>query len=209
MKEVSVSFLKEGNYKEYVKRINNSNADYIHFDVMDGKFVESKNLSLAELETYLKLSKKKNDVHLMVKDPKKYIEKLSLYNISYITIHKEIKKYDEMLNLIKSYGIKPGLAINPDTKISDIIEDLDKVSLVLLMGVNPGKSGQEFIEEVSFKIKELKEEIVKRNLNVKISVDGGVKEEVLDKLLDVDIIVSASYLLNNLENIDKIKSCSI
>ena len=82
MKEVSVSFLKEGNYKEHIKKINNSNADYIHFDVMDGKFVDNKNLSLAELETYLKFSKKKNDVHLMVENPKKYIEKLSLYNIS-------------------------------------------------------------------------------------------------------------------------------
>lgn len=207
MKEVSTSFLKEGNYKEYIKKLNNSKTDYIHFDVMDGKFVENKNLSLKELESYLKQSNKKNDVHLMVENPEKYIELLSLYNVSYITIHKEIKNYARMIELIKSYGIKPGLAINPDTRIEDIKNDLDKVSLILIMGVHPGKSGQEFIKTTTDKIKELKQEIEKRNLSLKISVDGGIKEEVLDQIQDTDIVVSSTYILNDLSNIDKIKNC--
>lgn len=207
MKEVSTSFLKEGNYKEYIKKLNNSKTDYIHFDVMDGKFVENKNLSLKELESYLKQSNKKNDVHLMVENPEKYIELLSLYNVSYITIHKEIKNYARMIELIKSYGIKPGLAINPDTRIEDIKNDLDKVSLILIMGVHPGKSGQEFIKTTTDKIKELKQEIEKRNLRLKISVDGGIKEEVLDQIEDTDIVVSSTYILNDLNNIDKIKNC--
>lgn len=207
MKEVSTSFLKEGSYSNYIEMLNNSNTDYIHFDVMDGKFVENKNLSIKELEKYLKMSKKKNDVHLMVKNPKEYIKTLSIYNISYLTIHKEIENYKEMIKLIKSYGIKPGLAINPETDIEDVFEDLKNVSLVLLMSVHPGKSGQEFIEETTNKISVLKEEIKKKNLNVKISIDGGIKEEVLEKIKDVDIVVSASYILNDLNNINKIKNC--
>ena len=207
MKEVSTSFLKEGSYSNYIEMLNNSNTDYIHFDVMDGKFVKNKNLSIKELEKYLKMSKKKNDVHLMVKNPKEYIKTLSIYNISYLTIHKEIENYKEMIKLIKSYGIKPGLAINPETDIEDVFEDLKNVSLVLLMSVHPGKSGQEFIEESTNKISVLKEEIKKKNLNVKISIDGGIKEEVLEKIKDVDIVVSASYILNDLNNINKIKNC--
>lgn len=207
MKEVSTSFLKEGSYTKYIEMLNNSDTDYIHYDVMDGVFVENKNLSIKEIEKYLKLSKKKNDVHLMVENPEKYIKALSLFNINYLTIHKEIKNYKEMLGLIKSYGIKPGLAVNPETNIESIFEDLDKISLVLLMSVHPGKSGQEFIEETTNKISVLKEEITKRNLNVKISIDGGIKEEVLDKIKDVDIVVSASYILNDLNNIKTIKNC--
>lgn len=208
MKEVSTSFLKEGSYSNYIEMLNNSNTDYIHFDVMDGKFVKNKNLSIKELEKYLKMSKKKNDVHLMVKNPKEYIKTLSIYNISYLTIHKEIENYKEMIKLIKSYGIKPGLAINPETDIEDVFEDLKNVSLVLLMSVHPGKSGQEFIEETTNKISVLKEEIIKKNLNVKISIDGGIKEEVLEKIKDVDIVVSASYILNDLNNINKIKTAN-
>ena len=207
MKEVSTSFLKEGSYIKYIEMLNNSDTDYIHYDVMDGVFVENKNLSIKEIEKYLKLSKKKNDVHLMVENPEKYVKALSLFNINYLTIHKEIKNYKEMLGLIKSYGIKPGLAVNPETNIESIFEDLDKISLVLLMSVHPGKSGQEFIEETTNKISVLKEEITKRNLNVKISIDGGIKEEVLDKIKDVDIVVSASYILNDLNNIKTIKNC--
>lgn len=205
MKEVSTSFLSEGSYKDHIERLNSSNTDYIHFDVMDGIFVERKNLPLKDLQKYLSLSKKKNDVHLMVKNPKKYIEGLSLYNISYLTIHKEIENYKEMIDLIKSYGIKPGLAINPETKIEDIKDDLKDISLVLIMGVHPGKSGQKFIESTEDKINLLRQEITKQNLNIKISLDGGVKEEILEKLKEVDIVVSSSYILNDLDNILKIK----
>lgn len=206
--EVSVSFLKEGNYKQYLKEINNTKADYIHFDVMDGKFVKNKNLPLKELLELIFLSNKKNDVHLMVQDPGKYIEKLALYDVEYLTIHKEIPNYLELINKIKSYGIKAGIAVNPDTKIEDIFPLLDKINLVLIMGVTPGLSGQEFILETENKINKLKEEIRKKNLKVKISVDGGIKEEILPKVVNADIIVSASYVLNDFNNISRIKNIS-
>ena len=97
--EVSASFLKEGNYSDFIKTLNDSNTDFIHFDVMDGKFVKNTNLkSTKELEKYIKLSTKKNDIHLMVKDPEKYIKALSLYDINNITIHREIKNYLEQEN---------------------------------------------------------------------------------------------------------------
>lgn len=208
MKEVSISFLKDGNYKDYIESINNSDADYIHFDVMDGKFVPKKNLLLNDLTKYLSLSKKKNDVHLMVEKPEKYIELLSSYNIEYLTIHKEIKNYDKYLNQIKNCGFKTGLAINPETKPEDIYPDLDKINLVLVMGVHPGESGQTFIDETTNKINKLNEEIKKRNLNTKIAVDGGIKEETLDKITNTNIIVSSSYLLNNLDKINQIKNCN-
>ena len=206
MKEVSVSFLREGSYKDYIEKINKSSADYIHFDVMDGKFTDNKNLLPSELVKLIKLSKKKNDVHLMVKNPDKYIETLSLYDIEYLTIHYEIKDYIKYLDKIKNYGIKPGISINPSTDVKEIFNILDKVSLVLVMGVVPGKSGQVFIEGTENKIKLLKEEIKNRNLNIKIEVDGGVKEDILDKISDSDIIVSASFVLDNFDNIDKLRN---
>lgn len=204
--EVSTSFLKDGNYGEFIEILNNSNTDYIHYDVMDGKFVDNKNLSLKELEKYIKMSEKKIDVHLMVKDPKKYIDVLSTFNINNITIHREIKNYEEMIDLIRLYGIRAGIAVNPETDINEIYGLLDKVDIVLIMGVHPGKSGQKFIKEVSNKIPLLKEEINKRGLNTKIEVDGGVCDEVFYLVKDVDILVSASYVLDNLDNIEKIKN---
>ena len=205
MKEVSVSFLKEGSYKEYIEKINKTNADYIHFDVMDGKFTENKNLLPSELIKLIKQSKKKNDVHLMVKNPDKYIEILSLYDIEYLTIHYEIKDYVKYIDKIKNYGIKPGISINPSTDVQNIFPILEKVGLVLIMGVVPGKSGQVFIEGTESKIKLLKEEIKRQNLNIKIEVDGGINEKVIDKISDADIIVSASYVLNDFNNINKLK----
>ena len=204
--ELSVSFLKEGSYKDHINKINNSNADYIHFDVMDGKFVEEKNLTVSELEKYLSMSQKKNDVHLMVKDPSKYISAMALYDVNNITIHKEIKNFDEMIEKIKSYGHRVGVAIKPDTSIEEIFPYLDRIDLVLIMSVYPGKSGQSFIEESISKLKTLKEEIDKKGLHTKIEIDGGINEDNIYLLGDADIIVSATYLLNNLEEIDKIKS---
>ncbi len=206
MKEVSTSFLSDNNYEELIKKLNNTNTDYIHFDVMDGKFVNNKNLPLSELKKLLNLSKKKNDIHLMVKDPTKYIEALGFYDISLITVHSEIKDYEKYLDLIKSYGIRCGLSVNPNTDIENIYPVLDKVNVVLIMSVVPGQSGQKFIENIPEKVKKLKEKIKEKNLSTKIEIDGGVNEEVLDKLEDVDIIVSASYILKNFDNINTLKN---
>ena len=206
---VSTSFLRDGNYSDFIKMLNDSTTDMIHFDVMDGKFVDNTNLkTVSELLKYVSLSQKKNDIHLMVSNPEKYIEALSMYNVNNITIHKEIKNYEKMIDLIKSYGIKAGIALNPDTDIEDIFDLLPKLDLVLIMSVYPGRSGQKFIEESSNKIHQLKEEIKKRELNTMVSVDGGVCEEVLPLIKECDIVVSSSYIMNDLNNIEIIKKAA-
>lgn len=204
--EVSTSFLKEGNYSKFIESLNNSNTDYIHYDVMDGKFVDNKNLTVKELEKYIKMSTKKIDVHLMVKDPTRYIDMLSLYDVSYITVHREIKNFESMIDRVKSYGFRVGLAINPETDIKDVLPYLPKLDLVLVMSVHPGKSGQKFIPNVVEKVEKLKKEIKRLGLNTKISVDGGINEDNFYLLKDADILVSATYILNDLDNINKIKS---
>jgi len=204
--EVSTSFLSDRNYVDMIMTLNESNTDYIHFDVMDGKFVKNKNLSNSELGKLLKLSLKKNDIHLMVEKPASLIEMLSLYDISYITVHSEVKDYEKYLDMIKGYGIRCGISVNPDTDITTIFDVLEKVDLVLIMSVVPGASGQSFRFDVLPKVKMLKEEIKKRGLSTKIEIDGGVNDEVLSYLKDIDIVVSASYILKDLRNIEKIKS---
>lgn len=206
MKEVSVSFLGCGDPLKAIDKLNNSNCDYIHFDVMDGKFVDNSNLTCEDLDKYIPLVKKKTDVHLMVNDPSVYIETLKKYNISYLTIHYEIKDLEKYIDLIKSYDIKVGVSIKPDTPIKEIYPLLDKIDLVLVMGVNPGYSGQTFISKTKSRINKLKKEIIKRGLDVKISVDGGICNKVLHKVSNADILVSASFVFNNLENIELLKN---
>lgn len=206
MKEVSGSFLSNNDKLYEINRLNNSNVDYIHFDVMDGKFVSNKNITVSELPKLIDNVKKKIDIHFMVSNPDKYIEKICYYNIEYITIHYEIKNLEDYIDKIKNYGFKVGIAIKPETDIEKIYYLLDKINLVLIMSVEPGKSGQKFID-VSDKINKLKQEIINRKLNVKISVDGGINEEVLTYVKDADILVSSSFILSDLDkNVDILKN---
>ena len=205
MKEVSGSFLSNNDKFYEINRLNNSNVDYIHFDVMDGKFVSNKNITVSELPKLIDNVKKKIDIHFMVSNPDKYIEKICYYNIEYITIHYEIKNLEDYIDKIKNYGFKVGIAIKPETDIEKIYYLLDKINLVLIMSVEPGKSGQKFID-VSDKINKLKQEIINRKLNVKISVDGGINEEVLTYVKEADILVSSSFILSDLDkNVDILK----
>lgn len=206
MKEVSGSFLSNNDKFYEINRLNNSNVDYIHFDVMDGKFVSNKNITVSELPKLIDNVKKKIDIHFMVSNPDKYIEKICYYNIEYITIHYEIKNLEDYIDKIKNYGFKVGIAIKPETDIEEIYYLLDKINLVLIMSVEPGKSGQKFID-VSDKINKLKQEIINRKLNVKISVDGGINEEVLTYVKEADILVSSSFILSDLDkNVDILKN---
>ena len=206
MKEVSGSFLSNNDKLYEINRLNNSNVDYIHFDVMDGKFVSNKNITVSELPKLIDNVKKKIDIHFMVSNPDKYIEKICYYNIEYITIHYEIKNLEDYIDKIKNYGFKVGIAIKPETDIEKIYYLLDKINLVLIMSVEHGKSGQKFID-VSDKINKLKQEIINRKLNVKISVDGGINEEVLTYVKKADILVSSSFILSDLDkNVDILKN---
>lgn len=205
MKEVSTSILSNDNIFKLIERLNNSNTDYIHLDVMDNKFVPNKFLTISELEKVLEKLTKKVDVHLMVNNPELYIKKCALYDVSYITIHYEIKDYLKYINMIKEYGFKAGISIKPATNVEEIYDLLDNISLILIMSVEPGKSGQSFIPSTKEKIDKLKNEIIRRGLNVKISVDGGINDTTFDYIQNADIVVSCTYVLTDLNNINKIK----
>ena len=209
--KVSVSILSSTiKAQDIVKKLDNTTCDFIHVDIMDGKFVENKTWTYSEIKKIVSYSNKPLDVHLMVEKPKKYIEDYAMLNTDRIIFHYEATKdIDEMIDYVKNYGLKVGLAINPDTDEKVLYPYLKKIDEVLVMSVVPGKSGQSFIETSVNKIKNIKEEIVKQNLNTQISVDGGINNEtgLLCKEAGCDILVSASYIHQNIsENIKTLKS---
>ncbi len=202
--KVSVSFLKSQNSKAItIKQIASSKADFIHVDIMDGLFVKEKNDDLDELIELLKDCNKPLDIHLMVLNPKEYIERLKCLKPEYITIQAEILNPLVYLKLIKSYNIKAGLAINPDTKPEILTKYLKYLDLVLIMSVYPGQGGQKFISNTVDKIKG-----IPKNNNYLISVDGGINEETIKDIRKyLDMCVSGSFICmsNDYDNqIDKL-----
>lgn len=197
MKKISVSFLSSKNESRDILKLNATSADYIHVDVMDGRFVRKKHKPFKMLYKMGSSVSKRLDVHLMEKKPLKNINYFASLNTEYITVHVEIKDVEKYINLIKEYGIKVGLAINPDTDESMILPYINNIDMILIMSVMPGKGGQEFIEETYKKILRIKKIILKRKARVKISVDGGVNSEVAKRLDFVDIIVSGSFVTNS------------
>ena len=192
---------------DLIKRFNDTKVSYIHLDIMDDKFVNNKSFTVSEIKKFNDISKKSFDVHLMVKNPIKYINDLALLNVNTISFHYEaVKNLDEVINLIKNYGIKVGIAINPKTDINVLIPYLNMIDIVLVMSVEPGYSGQAFIESTYNKVEKLKELIINNNSKSLIEVDGGVNIENAPILKEkgTDIIVSASYIQNNLENINEL-----
>lgn len=192
--KVSTSILSASDRKSAIQKLNQSNTDYIHIDVMDGKFVNNFQMPLKEILEYEKISEKKLDIHLMVKNPNKYIRRLKKKNIEYITIHYEINKNkDKIIKKIKNMGYKVGLAINPDTNIEAIKEYLDNIDLLLIMTVNPGQGGQKFMEKMIDKAINIKKE-----KNITIEMDGGINNETIKKIKNItDISVAGSYITNN------------
>lgn len=191
--KISVSFIKSNyNEKETIKRINDSIADYIHVDIMDGKFVPYKNYTYSDILNFTKGINKPLDVHLMCDNPSKYIKDYVVLNTKYITFHIEaVNNPLDIINEIHSYGISCGIAINPETDINKIIPYLSQIDLVLIMSVHPGKGGQEFINDSILKINELNK--YKNNNNFIISIDGGINEINIQNL-NVDMAVSGSFI---------------
>ena len=209
--KVSVSILSSTiKASDIVKELDKTNADFIHLDIMDGKFVENKTWTFGEVKKITSYSRLPLDVHLMVKNPEKYIEDYAMLNTTYLTFHYEaVKDINEMINLVKNYGLKVGIAINPETKEEVIYPYLKDIDSVLVMSVHPGKSGQTFIMDSVSKIKNIKDEIIRQNTNTLVEVDGGINEEtaLLCKEAGVDTLVSASYLHQNLKgNINILKN---
>lgn len=195
MKKVSVSFFNSTNIEDDLINLCGTDTDYIHVDVGDGKFIERKFNPVKELRDLNGALTKRLDVHFMVDDPEKYIIDYSELNCEYIVIHCELKKdILSLLELIKKYGIKCGLAISPGTDVSYLEPFLDDIDMILVMSVIPGKGGQSFIYSSVDRVKEIKRMI--GNRNIVISIDGGINDET-SKLVDTDIVVSGSYVLGS------------
>lgn len=194
--KVAVSFLTSENISCDLLSLDKTTADYIHVDVMDGKFVLRSNEPFEILKD-INISKKL-DVHLMVEKPLSYIEKYAKLNTEYITIHHEINQDVFMLlDNIKSLGVKCGISINPDTDVEVLKGYLDRVDMILIMSVVPGKGGQKFIESTTDRLSQVKRMVDEVNRDIVICVDGGINGDTIDKVELVDMVVSGSYILNS------------
>ncbi|MBQ3021126.1 MAG: ribulose-phosphate 3-epimerase [Bacilli bacterium] len=208
--KVAVSFLKSKfDNKETIDKINETDSDFLHVDVMDGNFVERKNFSFNEFKEWSKDNKKLLDVHLMVENPINYIFDYKKLKPEYITIHSEIdKNLDDLIDLIHSYNIKAGISIKPKTSIEGIEHILSKIDNVLIMSVDPGKGGQKFNPSVLYKIDVLRKLREENNYNYIISIDGGINNKTIDKVKDVDLVISGSYICESKDyqaNINKLR----
>lgn len=191
---LSVSILNSKDKINMIKTLNNTKISYIHIDVMDGLFVSQKSLPSDEIIKLSPFSSKSLDIHLMVENPMYYIERIKeLPNIDNITIHLEINKdIKNILNKIKEYGFKGSLAIKPNTDINLLVPYLDIIDRILIMTVEPGLGGQPFLENSPNRIKEIKKLI--KDKNIELEVDGGINNQTINKVKDVDISVVGSYI---------------
>ncbi len=180
---------------EAIRLVNESEADWIHVDVMDGRFVPNISFGMMVTETVKGIAEKPLDVHLMIVEPERYIETFREAGADTITVHYEACPHlHRTVQQIKDTGARAGVALNPHTPVhllEDLIEDID---MVLIMSVNPGFGGQKFIYHSIPKIKKLKDLITARNTPTLIEVDGGVGLQNAEKLLQAgtDVLVAGS-----------------
>jgi len=204
---------KQENLASYIEKLNKTNVDYIHCDVMDGHFVESKTFNHRLVKKINKMTDKKLDVHLMVRSPSFKINKYIKAGADILTVHYEAyknkKKLIADLEKIRSKGVFSGLSISPDTSISDVLPYICYCDLILIMSVVPGKSGQEFLPETYLKLDNLNKFLKKQKMEVVVEVDGGVNDKnILDlKENKVSMVVMGSFLFKS-KNLKKtIKDC--
>ena len=172
--------------KTDILMVNESRAAWFHIDIMDGVFVPNISFGMPILKSINEYAKKPLDVHLMIVNPEKYIEKFAELGSTFLTVHYEacMNNMHEVIKSIKKNGMKAGIAINPDSDVNVLEEFINDIDLVIVMGVFPGFSGQKFIEETyqrCFKVKEL---VVKHNSSALIEIDGGVTIHNAKKLID-------------------------
>ncbi len=182
-----------------IKMIDEAGCEYIHIDVMDGMFVPNISLGIPVIKSIRGYTNKVFDVHLMIEEPGRYIEAFKDAGADIITIHAEACKHlHSTVSLIKSYGLKAGVSLNPATPISVIEYVIDELDMVLVMSVNPGFGGQSFIPSAIHKISALRDVICGRGLECDIQVDGGVTLDNVKSIVDAgaNVIVAGSAIFN-------------
>lgn len=208
--KISVSYLSSILSKEEtIKSIDNSTADFIHVDLMDGIFVPKNNMKIKEVINDLKNTKKPLDIHLMTVKPSTLIDELSILKPEYITFHIEIdENIDSLIKKLKDLNIKVGISIKPNTEIKVVEKYLNDIDMILVMTVEPGAGGQRFMFEILDKISELNN--IRKNNNYKylINVDGGINEYTALRALKsgADVLVSGSYICKSTDYNEKINT---
>jgi len=188
------------NLQRDVEMINRSAADYIHVDIMDGRFVPNISFGLPVCAAVKRHATKPLDVHLMIVEPDKYLEDFRKAGADIITVHFETcPNLHRTLQRIKELGALASVAINPHTPVAFLSEVLGEVSQVLIMSVNPGFGGQSFIENTYRKVRELVELRADADVNFDIEVDGGVNGQNASLLIDagVDVLVAGSFVFKS------------
>lgn len=202
-KMVSVSILGSSDKLEAVRLLNGTSCDFIHIDVMDGEFVANKAFSMSLVRKINRITEKKMDVHLMVRDVEMYVKRLRGMNIGYVTFHIEAvgdMDIGGIIGCIRDMGYGVGISIKPDTDIGVLKGIIDIVDMVLVMSVEPGKGGQEFMIESVARIKEIR----KMRRDVIISVDGGIND-MTSFLVDTDMVVVGSYITSSSDYEERIE----
>ena len=195
-----------------IEMVNKSKAGWFHLDIMDGVFVPNITFGTPILEIFNSLGKKHLDMHLMIINPEKYIEKFAGLGADTITVHYEAcDDLEKIIRDIKKLGVKAGVAINPNTDVSLLDHLLEEIDLVCLMSVFPGFSGQKFIPETFPRLKELKSMINEKNTNTLIQIDGGVSLNNAQELISLgaDVLVAGSFVFKSdspKETIEKLHS---
>jgi len=188
-----------GQLNEAIDLINESEADWFHVDVMDGRFVPNISFGFPVMEALQRRARKPLDVHLMIEEPERYVEKFRELGAHVITVHYEACRHlHRVIQQIKATGALAGVALNPHTPVrlvEDVLEDLD---LVLVMSVNPGFGGQKFIYRAIPKVEQLRAMCDARNVSPYIEVDGGIGPQNAERVLQAgaNVLVSGSAVLN-------------
>ncbi|MGB5947243.1 ribulose-phosphate 3-epimerase [Paenisporosarcina sp.] len=184
---------------EEVNEVEQAGAKLIHIDVMDGHFVPNITMGPIVVEALRPVTKLPLDVHLMIENPDNYIESFAKAGADYITVHVEACPHlHRTIQLIRSFGVKPGVVLNPHTPIETIQHVLEDIDMVLFMTVNPGFGGQKFIHSVIPKIKKLSDIIKEKDLAIEIEIDGGITAETIVPCAEAGatIFVAGSAIYN-------------
>ncbi len=183
------------NLNEGIILCNNSKADWIHVDVMDGHFVPNLSFGIPVIKAVKRIAEKPLDVHLMITNPEKYIADYRNAGADHITVHYEVcPDLGQTLSNIKALGAKAGVAINPKTPVSVLKDVISQIDIVCMMSVNPGFGGQSFITHVMDKVKELRKIIDEAGVSTLIEIDGGVTKENAREIVHAgcDVLVAGS-----------------